>query len=145
VRFEYRPGALASPANTFDQRVCISSFEMSRHLSKKCVIQSSSMFLWARPVFKKRQSLTGDCLDVVLSFRFLNEEASDRTILKSGDLDLRNCPDLLGFSLGFSNSTDLVRLKNPPIASDIFSISTVAGLESSRKLINPPPWPFPVA
>ena len=44
VRFENRPGELASPDKSLDHSVCMSRSEMRRHLSKKFVIQSSSMF-----------------------------------------------------------------------------------------------------
>lgn len=43
VRFENRPGELASPARILAQRPCICSSEIRRHLSKKFAIQSSPM------------------------------------------------------------------------------------------------------
>src|SRR6266576_5810994 len=43
VRFENRPGELASPESTFAHSACIYPSEIRRHLSKKLAIQSSSM------------------------------------------------------------------------------------------------------
>jgi len=85
---------------------------MRRHLSKKFVIQSFSMSRGLAP-----SSISGSALSVIASmlcclFASFDEEAAQRPLLERGDLDLRDCLDLLSLCLGLGDPTDLVRPEN---------------------------------